>query len=162
MRKMKDSGIEWIGTIPNDWHICKFKNSVHIYNGNSIKDENKINYDDPCDAIPYIATKDIALESHIIDYNNGMYTKKEDNAFKVAPQYSILLCIEGGSAGRKIGFVNQDVSFINKLCCFYSESMNNKYLFYLMQSSAFTEEFKLSLSGMIGGVSVNELKEFPL
>ena len=31
-----------------------------------------------------------------------------------------------------------------------------------MQSSAFTEEFKLSLSGMIGGVSVNELKEFPL
>ena len=162
MRKIKDSGIEWIGAIPNDWNICKFKNSVNIYNGNSIKDENKMNYDDPCDAIPYIATKDIALESHTIDYNNGMYTKKEDKAFKVAPQHSILLCIEGGSAGRKIGFVNQDVSFINKLCCFYSKSMDNKYLFYFMQSSAFTEEFKLSLSGMIGGVSVNELKEFPL
>ena len=25
MREMKDSGVEWIGEIPQDWNVCKIK-----------------------------------------------------------------------------------------------------------------------------------------
>lgn len=41
MRKMKDSGIEWIGKIPDDWSIQRFKYVVNSLNkGNGItKDE---------------------------------------------------------------------------------------------------------------------------
>lgn len=30
MRKMKDSGIEWIGQIPEDWEVSKGKNILHL------------------------------------------------------------------------------------------------------------------------------------
>jgi restriction endonuclease S subunit len=38
---MKDSGIEWIGEIPKHWGVCHFWNIASIYNGNSIKDDEK-------------------------------------------------------------------------------------------------------------------------
>lgn len=157
---MKNSGIERIGEIPSDWKICRFRNIVNIYNGNSIKDEEKANYEDAVDAIPYIATKDIDATFQTINYNNGMYIKAEDKSFKKAPYNSVLLCIEGGSAGKKIAFTNQEVCFINKLCCFHSNIVNNKFLFYYMQSPSFTEEFKNHISGLIGGVSISEIKGF--
>jgi len=162
MRKMKDSGIEWIGEIPKEWSVCRFRNVVSIYNGDSIKDEVKQLYEDPINAIPYIATKDLDATLQMIDYNNGMYIKLDDDSFKRAPSNSILLCIEGGSAGKKIAFTNREVCFINKLCCFYSSVMNNKYIYYYMLSGAFTEEFKSHISGLIGGVSINEIKSFSL
>lgn len=160
MREMKNSGIEWIGDIPADWKICHFRNIANIYNGNSIKDEEKANYENSTDAIPYIATKDVDATFQTIAYDNGMYVKKDDSSFKRAPRNSILLCIEGGSAGKKIAFTNQEVCFINKLCCFYSDTISNKFLFYFMLSPAFTEEFKNHISGLIGGVSISEIKSF--
>ncbi len=43
MREMKDSGIEWIGDIPNDWNIMpnkylmhKVKNICPVYHGEDI------------------------------------------------------------------------------------------------------------------------------
>ena len=162
MKEMKNSGIEWIGKIPIEWTICRFKNIANIYNGNSIKDEDKEKYEDANDAIPYIATKDVDVTFQTIAYDNGMYVKKDDTGFKRAPKNSTLLCIEGGSAGKKIAFTNQDVCFINKLCCFYSESICNKFLFYYMLSPAFAVEFKNHLSGLIGGVSISEIKDFSI
>lgn len=38
MRKMKDSGIEWIGQIPNDWKCCKQKYLITLLNGRAYKD----------------------------------------------------------------------------------------------------------------------------
>ena len=35
MRKMKDSGIEWIGEIPEGWEVAKLKNIVSIVRGGS-------------------------------------------------------------------------------------------------------------------------------
>lgn len=38
MRKMKDSGIEWIGQIPSDWKCCKQKYLITLLNGRAYKD----------------------------------------------------------------------------------------------------------------------------
>lgn len=38
MREMKDSGVEWIGEIPNNWNICRLKNYAFIMNGADYKD----------------------------------------------------------------------------------------------------------------------------
>ena len=56
---MKNSGVEWIGEIPEDWEISKTKYLTKLYTGNSIKDEEKDLYEDKADAIPYISSKDI-------------------------------------------------------------------------------------------------------
>ena len=35
---MKDSGVEWIGDVPNHWKVCAFKREITIYNGKDYKD----------------------------------------------------------------------------------------------------------------------------
>lgn len=161
-REMKDSGMEWIGKIPANWTLGRFQYLTTIYNGNSIKDDEKSNYEDVFEAIPYISSKDIDLSSNTIDYDNGLYIKKNDSKFKRAPSNSTLLCIEGGSAGKKVAFTNQEVCFVNKLCCIHSNIIVNKMLFYYILSPSFNQEFGSNLSGLIGGVTVGELKKIHL
>ena len=91
-----------------------------------------------------------------------MYVKHSDNSFVQAPAGSTLMCIEGGSAGKKKTFLNQEVCFVNKLCCFSPIKIDNKFLFYCLNSPNYEEEFRFNISGMIGGVSVGKLNQFIL
>ena len=160
MRQMKNSNVEWIGTIPSDWTVCKFKDVASLYTGNSIKDNEKDNYCDPVGAKPYVSTKDINKEFSTVDYNNGLFVKNDDYSFRVAPAGSVLMCIEGGSAGVKKAMIKQDVTFVNKLCCFSGFDINNAYLYYFLQSPRYEDEFKKNIVGLIGGVSTEKLKNF--
>jgi len=156
--KYKDSSIEWIGEIPEGWRIQKIKYSAEIFTGNSINDSEKGNYEVQENAIPYIATKNIEAGTNKIDYDNGVYIPTSSE-FKVAPANSVLLCIEGGSAGRKIGFSDKAVCFVNKLCCFMAKNgFSAKLLYYLCQSDVFLTDFYLKMSGLIGGVSTGQIK----
>ena len=69
------------------------------------------------------------------------------------------MCIEGGSAGRKIGYLNQDVCFGNKLACFDSIIVEPKYIYYFLQSKYLKKFFEDNMTGIIGGVSINKLKQ---
>ena len=159
---MKNSGVEWIGEIPDEWEISKTKYLTKLYTGNSIKDEEKNLYEDKADAVPYISSKDINVTFSTTNYENGMYVKHSDNSFVRAPAGSTLMCIEGGSAGKKKTFLNQEVCFVNKLCCFSPIKIDNKFLFYCLNSPNYEEEFRFNISGMIGGVSVGKLNQFIL
>lgn len=97
----KDTKIKWIGEIPANWELCRFKDIASLYTGNSIKDDDKELYEDSINARPYIATKDVDAVLHSVNYDNGLYIKLDDESFKVAPSESVLMCIEGGSAGKR-------------------------------------------------------------
>ena len=145
------------------WLMCKLDEICDIFTGNSINEKEKIEkYTDISDGYNYIGTKDIGFDQ-CIDYENGIKIPTNDLKFKIAPKGSVLLCIEGGSAGRKIGLTDQDVCFGNKLCAFVSK-IDNKYIFYFLQTSDFRNIFSYNKNGLIGGVSVNKLKniEIPL
>lgn len=155
----KDSGIPWIGTIPEGWSIRKIKHCNNVFTGNSISDDVKDKYTVNQNAIPYIATKDIDADTNKINYDNGLYIPLGDESFKVAPANSSLLCVEGGSAGKKIGFTDRKVCFVNKLCCFNSkDGSNSKFMYYVLQSDAFLTDFNLNMTGLIGGVSQGPIK----
>ena len=72
------------------------------------------------------------------------------------------MCIEGGSAGRKIAILNQDVCFGNKLCCFSPFVEIGRYIFYYLQSPSFIDMFNENKTGIIGGVSIAKVKEIPI
>ena len=107
----------------------------------------------------YIGTKDVNFDSSI-NYDNGIKIPFESQKFKIAHRNSILLCIEGGSAGRKIAYLDQDVCFGNKLSTITSFIVNSKYIYYLLQSTLLFNFFKINITGIIGGVSINKLKTF--
>ena len=159
VNNMKDSGIKWLGMIPKHWNISALRYVSSLYTGNSISDEKKSYYTDPIDAIPYISTKDVDVNYQTINYNNGLYVKKNDSLFRVAPKGSVLMCIEGGSAGKKKAYTNQDVAFVNKLCCFLAgDSLFDKFLFYSLMSPSFEHNFNQYLTGIIGGVTIPVIK----
>ena len=144
--------------IPESWELCRLTYIANIYTGNSINEsEKKTKYTDVA-GIEYIATKDVEFDN-TINYKNGIsIPEKYIENFRIAPTNSVLMCIEGGSAGRKIALTNQDVCFGNKLCCFSPYADITKYIYYYLQSPLFFDIFNSNKNGIIGGVSVNNLK----
>ena len=145
--------------IPEKWIWVRLKTLCNIYTGNSINETEKQNkYHNLVEGYPYIATKDIGYDN-TIDYKNGIRIPFENEKFRVAPPNAPLLCIEGGSAGRKIAITNQHVCFGNKLCCFLPYVAIEAFVYFYLQTPDFISVFNSSKNGIIGGVSVNTLKE---
>ena len=159
---MKDIEDDIPFAVPEGWAWASLSEIANIYTGNSINENEKNKkYSNVSDGLFYIATKDIDFEG-VINYENGIKIPFSESKFKIAPAQSSLICIEGGSAGRKIGFINKEVCFVNKLCCLHCEFIDNLYLFYYLRSSTFIDFFNVNKSGLIGGVSLNLLKRIPL
>lgn len=143
--------------IPNHWGWQKFDKFCDMYTGNSIPVHvKKQKYEGLEEGYDYIGTKDVGFDQSI-NYNNGVRIPFETD-FKIAKSGSVLMCIEGGSAGRKLGILDKDVCFGNKLCSFNSQKILNKYIFYYLQSPLFLKEFSSNMTGIIGGVSMKRLK----
>ena len=145
--------------IPKNWTWTRLSNLANIYTGNSISEtEKKSKFTDVIGHY-YIGTKDVGQNNRVV-YDNGVAIPlKYEQDFRIAPNNSILMCIEGGSAGRKIAILNQDVCFGNKLCCFSPFVGIGKYIYYYLQSPSFFEMFNQNKTGIIGGVSIAKVKE---
>ncbi|WP_338936026.1 restriction endonuclease subunit S [Fusobacterium polymorphum] len=151
--------------IPDNWVWTRLGEIYNLFTGNSIPESEKsTKYINLADGYKYIATKDIAYNGKI-NYGNGVIIPYNEKKFRIAKTNSSLLCIEGGSAGRKAGIVDRDVCFVNKLCCFESNSnLESKIIYYYIKSENFLSLFRENMNGLIGGVSLNNLKKikFPL
>ncbi len=143
--------------IPSNWKWVRLGECFDMYTGNSISKQIKeTKYTGLKEGYDYIATKDILFDNKII-YDNGIKIPFNEN-FKVAYKNSILMCIEGGSAGKKVAFLNKDVCFGNKLCTFNPIILKSKFTYYYLQSYEFKKMFLENISGIIGGVGTNKLK----
>lgn len=162
---MKDSGVEWVGAVPKHWKIKRVLDVAHVYNGNSLNDTLKEIFSDnsiPC--LPYIGTKDIDISLYKANFRNGVYIPNSEAIYKRTPANSTLLCIEGGSAGKKMTFVREQVCFVNKLLCFAANPRTySLYLHYFVRSSQFSSKFKTCLTGLkdnYWGVTGQQIRRF--
>lgn len=144
--------------IPENWVWCRLNSIATIYTGNSISESEKRQKFTDVIGMEYIGTKDVSFNNEI-NYQNGIsIPKMYIENFRIAESNSILLCVEGGSAGRKIAKTDRQVCFGNKLCCFTPYININEYLYYFLQSPSFTHIFHQNKTGIIGGVNVNTVK----
>ena len=159
----KDSLNGESANLPQGWTIKTLGEVCDIYTGNSINKEKKEKeFTGLKEGLNYIGTKDIGFD-RIINYENGVKIPLEKlKDFRVAKANVSLLCIEGGSAGRKIGFTNQEVCFVNKLCCFEPFEDESKFIYFYLQSSYFLQKFNLNMSGLIGGISKEKIKQIKI
>lgn len=159
-QERKNVELEWIGEIPRSWKVKRIKENYDLVTGNSLA--NKELYMDKSGGIPYIATKDIDISSLQVDYDNGIYIPRNDNTFKVAKKHSTLICLEGGSAGKKLTYIDREVAYVNKLCAIKKRgnSKLDKYVYYFLQSNIFKTQFFSVLNGLIGGVSMSLISNF--
>lgn len=147
--------------IPQTWTWVRLGEVCEIFTGDSINaDKKDKEFMGHKEGLNYIGTKDISIDRQII-YENGVkipYSQAVN--FKIAKKYSTLLCLEGGSAGKKIGFLEENVCFGNKLCCFESFFYDAKFMYFYLQNPLFLQEFNSNIVGIIGGVSKDKIKDF--
>lgn len=150
-------------SLPQGWEWVRLGSTGNIFNGNSINENEKLEkYTNLRDGLPFIATKDVGYGKDELNYKNGVLIPIESEGFKIAHKGSVLICSEGGSAGKKIGMTDVDICFGNKLYANeVSAGISPRFIFYIYQSPYFFKEFSGRMTGIIGGISLNEFLNIP-
>ena len=143
MRKMKDSGIEWIGEIPESWDCKKIKYCFSLVPGATPKSGNSDYWNGD---IVWITPADYTTEDMYVFEGRKTITIQglESCATAVVPEGSIIF-----SKRAPVGLVaiNQVPLCTNQGCisCVPNESVDSKFYYYVM--STFTQQFDLFASG---------------
>ena len=146
--------------LPKGWEWVRLGEIGNIFNGNSINSNEKERKYLGAKGLPYIATKDVGYGLKPLDYENGISIPLDEEKFKVAHEGSVLICAEGGSAGKKCGIAVRDICFGNKL--FANELYGYippKFILFIYLTPFFNNHFQGSMTGIIGGVSIAKFFE---
>jgi type I restriction enzyme, S subunit len=145
------------------WQWVRLGSVGNVFNGNSINASEKEAKYAGAKGLPYIATKDVGYGFDPLDYENGICIPVGEDKFRVAHQNAVLICAEGGSAGKKCGLTDRDICFGNKL--FANElygQIPSQFILYTYLSPVFRASFAAAMSGIIGGVSIAKFVEIPI
>ena len=105
-RAMKNSGVEWIGEIPQEWGTWKLKHVASIQTGNTPTKTNVDNYSE----VGLLWVKpDNLKELKPIEETNEYISNEGKQLARIANAYSTLVCCIG-TVG-KIGYSNVPVAF---------------------------------------------------
>ena len=142
-RKMKDSGIEWIGEIPERWEIRKIKNNFMIYAGATPKSE-KAEYWDG--GIPWITPADFKTTDKYASCGRKSLTALgyDSCGTTLVPAGSIIFS-KRAPVGSVVIATNALCTNQGCLACIPNDAVNSTYFYYCM--SIFTEQFELVSAG---------------
>jgi type I restriction enzyme S subunit len=150
-------------SLPSGWEWTDLGTTGQIFTGNSVSEEEKARLRNVTDGLPFIATKDVGYGRDPLDYDNGVTVPTGAPGFRIARAGTVLICAEGGSAGRKSGITDREVCFGNKLLANEPvEGVEPLYLLALYQSPWFYNQFTLRMTGIIGGIAQGEFRVLPV
>lgn len=145
--EMKDSGVEWIGEIPDDWKVCKtlYALSMPVTDGPHTTPEL---YDD---GIPFVSAEAVSCGKGKIafDHIRGYISEAFYNecCLKYIPQKNDIYMIKSGATTGRVSYVDTDIKFTIRppLAVFRCNEnrMYFKYLFYFLQSDAYQKQVQL-------------------
>ena len=140
MRKMKDSGIEWIGEIPEGWKVAKIKHTV-----SSVTDIDHFMPDSVEAGIPYLMIGDLKELASSIDWNSTKKISLEDYAklsAKSHPQKGDIIFARYASIGTTC-YIDVSLNFLVSYACLTIRPNNlilGKFLCYYLKSPSFAED----------------------
>ena len=133
--KMKDSGVEWIGEIPENWKVMKIKYLFNFIAGCGFKEEIQGNI---CGEIPFCKASDIAKNGKfIINAKNYVsYIIANREKYKIIPEYSIIFPKIGESLRKNNRKINMSPCIVDNNCVGFVNKMHNDidFLYYLLLS----------------------------
>ena len=131
---MKDSGVDWIGEIPEHWEVMKTSHIFHhIGSGTTPKSGREDYYSE--DGIPFLQTGD--LNDGFINETSKHITEKalRDTNLKLYPKGSLVVAMYGATIG-KLGILNIDTT-VNQACCVLptSDRVGNKFAMHVLSTA---------------------------
>lgn len=143
MRPMKDSGIEWIGEIPQSWELRRIKTNFSIASGATPKSGEASYWDGD---IPWITPADYTTDDKYVSAGHKSITQEglASCATSLIPAGSIIF-----SKRAPVGLVaiSNNPLCTNQGClsCIPKDGVDVKYHYYVM--SIYGEQFDLLASG---------------
>jgi type I restriction enzyme S subunit len=147
---MRDSGIEWIGEIPEHWEVCRVKNVASLFGrigfrGYTSDDLNK----DGEGAITLSPSNMLPMG---MDYTNVTYLSwmKYHESPEIMIQNGDILMVKTGSSYGKVSYVDNlpKEATINPQILRIVSRINPKYLGYYLQTPLFIYQVE---GGVVGG-----------
>lgn len=149
--KMKDSGIEWIGEVPEHWKVKRMKELSAIGSGTTPKSGEDKYYENGIH--PWLNTSDV--QDCVINEAKFSITDKALNDYSVLKYYpigTILIAMYGGGTIGNVALMNISAT-INQACCAIVSNeklLFPKYLFCYLKCHK-----KKIISLGFGGTQVN-------
>jgi len=143
-REMKDSGVEWIGEIPEDWNICKI-DSLYFPRSTKVSDKDY----PPLSVTMKGIVPQLATTAKTDDHDNRKLVKKGDFAINSRSD-------RRGSCG--ISEYDGSVSLINTVLQ-PRHGMNNEYYNWLFHSDMFSSEFYRLGHGIVDDLRTTSWQE---
>lgn len=155
---MKDSGIEWIGNIPEHWQVKKL-----LYECERIGDIDHYMPDSVDEGIPYVMTGDLIGDNNEIDFKNCKQISEQDYqrlSRKMKPILNDIIFARYATIGtvRIVDFAREFLVSYSCAIIRPKKSLHSKYLFYYLKSNAFYEEIsKYINTNTQGNVGIDSL-----
>ncbi len=147
---MKDSGVEWLGEVPEHWEVKKLKTLANIIDGDRGTEYPSIE-DFVTDGIPFLSSKNIKENELAIDEVHFISPEK----FKALRQGKLsrgdLVITVRGTIGNvaifdnpkyQTGFINAQMMIIRP-----NHKVNSRYLFHVMRGHYWNEQVHTSSYG---------------
>lgn len=149
-RPMKDSGIEWVKTIPIEWNICKTLRylSMPITDG---PHTTPALYDE---GIPFVSAEAVSCGNGHIDFSHirGYISAEfyQECCKKYIPKMDDIYMIKSGATTGKVAIVDTDKAFTiwSPLAVFRCDKATviPKYLFFFLQSMPYQKQVEFGWS----------------
>lgn len=148
-RKMEDSGIEWIGEIPEVWKISKIK-YVSNLNGRigfrGYKESDLVDNDEGA-----ITLGPPSMDDGKLNLSNCKYLSwdKYYESPEIQVKVGDILLVKTASVG-KVAYVNElkkEMTINPQILIIKSKNIKNKFLFYVILSDILQSQIKMSVTG---------------
>lgn len=130
---LKDSGIEWIGEIPEHWDVKRLKYFGNNYNGLTYSPNDICNSQEGT-----IVLRSSNIKDNKLCFDDNVYVNKEIPTKLFVNKGDILICSRNGSASLigKAALIETDIkaTFGAFMMIFKGNNIHHKYLYYIVTS----------------------------
>lgn len=142
MRQMKDSGIEWIGEIPQDWNMIRLRFLCEIKTGNQdTQDRN------PDGKYPFYVRSPIVEKCDNYSFDGS----------------AILMAGDGVGAGKVFHIVDGKYGCHQRVYSLQNiKDIDRKYLYYILQNRFYVSIDTANSKSTVDSVRQNMLLDFPV
>jgi len=139
--KMKDSGVEWIGEIPEHWVTLGFTKIIKIRHGYQFRE-----YDFTDEGIKIVKITQLDKEGYLNLDNCSFINDNRLGEFEriLIKENDVLMCLTGGTIGKiiKVGKVTEPLVQNYRVGHFspLNKNISNDYVFWYMTSSLTTSQ----------------------
>lgn len=145
--EMKDSGVEFIGSIPAHWRITSLKRICQ-----RIKDGSHFSPETTVDGFPYVTARDVHGKG--IDYSQCRTVSEENfqNLVKTGcqPQSGDVLLVKDGATTGRVGMMTDDMPCVllsSVAMLTPKDNVLSEYLMWLIESEVLQFQIRKSMAG---------------